>query len=116
VRCAEVRESLPAYVRDGEMSLQVRRHVSGCPDCRAELARYEVLLEGLGLLRTQTLDPPPELLPSLYATPSRRRHLSGAQRHVVRHRRAYLGGLALAAAGAAGAAVWRSKVHRPAAA
>jgi anti-sigma factor RsiW len=113
VRCAEVREALPAYVRNGEMPLAVRHHVSACPECSAELARYEVLLDGLGDLRHQVMDAPPTLVRSLSAIPSRHRRLRGAQRHVVRHRRAYLGGLALAAAGAAGAAVWRSRIRRP---
>ena len=116
MRCAEVREGLPAYVRNGDMPLAVRHHVSGCTECRAELARYEVLLDGLGALRHEVIEPPPSLVRSLVAIPSSQRRLRGAQRHVVRHRRAYLGGLALAAAGAAGAAVWRSRIRRPAAA
>jgi predicted anti-sigma-YlaC factor YlaD len=116
VNCAEVREALPAYVRNGEMPLAVRHHLSGCPECRAELARYEVLLDGLDALRTQMVDVPPTLIRSLWAIPSRRRHLRGVERHVARHRHAYLGGLAVAAAGAAGAAVWRSRARRPAAA
>lgn len=116
MRCAEVREGLPAYVRNGDMPLAVRHHVSGCTECRAELARYEVLLDGLGALRHEVIEPPPSLVRSLVAIPSSQRRLRGAQRHVVRHRRAYLGGLALAAAGAAGAAVWRSRIRRLAAA
>ena len=116
MRCAEVREGLPAYVRNGDMPLAVQHHVSGCAECRAELARYEVLLEGLGALRHEVIEAPPSLVRSLVAIPSSQRRLRGAQRHVVRHRRAYLGGLALAAAGAAGAAVWRSRIRRPVAA
>lgn len=116
MRCAEVREALPAYVRNGEMPLAVRHHVAACPECRAELARYEVLLDGLGALRHEVMEAPPSLVRSLAAIPSSHRRLRGAQRHVVRHRRAYLGGLALAAASAAGAAVWRSRIRRPAAA
>lgn len=115
MRCAEVQEALPAYVRAGDASLNLRRHLSGCDRCKAELRRYESLLDGLGALRATPATVPVGLVNSLTAIPSQETRLRGARTHVVRHRRAYLGGLAAAAVGAAGAALWRSRVRAAAA-
>ncbi|MGH2730915.1 MAG: anti-sigma factor family protein [Actinomycetota bacterium] len=107
--CAEMREAMPAYVRDGEQSLAARRHLARCADCKAELARYELLLGTLGDLATTTVEPPPNLAQSLAAIPSHTGPLGTVREHVTRNRNAYLGGVAIAAAGAAGAAVWRRR-------
>lgn len=113
MRCAEVREALPAYVRGGEASLAVRRHLSRCGPCRAELARYESLLSALGGLHKTTTEPPPGLAAILAAIPQRAGRLAGARSHVARNRNAYLGGAAVAAlAGAAGTAIWRARRGR----
>jgi len=121
MKCAEVREVLPALARDADASRSVRRHLSACPGCAAELARYEALLTALGSLSTETVDVPPTLLASLIAIPSQwtrramaRRRAESARGHLARNRRVYLGGTAaaVAVAGAAGATLWRNRSRR----
>jgi len=109
MRCEEVQEVLPSYARDRNASLRVRRHISSCAVCGAELARYDELLAGLRSMRDETVLAPPGLVAALTAIPSNGTRLQVARTHVTRHRKAYIGGLALAAAGAAGAALWRSR-------
>jgi anti-sigma factor RsiW len=115
MRCEEVQEVLPSYARDRNASLRVRRHISSCPNCGAELERYDELLAGLRSMRDVTAPAPPGLVAALNAIPSGGSRLQVARTHVTRHRKAYIGGLALAAAGAAGAALWRARVRTAAA-
>lgn len=115
MRCEEVRELLPSYARDRDASLRVRRHISACADCSAELARYEELLEGLRAMRAETAPVPAGLVAALTAIPVGGSKLQVARTHVTRHRKAYIGGLAIAAAGAAGAALVRSRLRAAAA-
>ena len=119
MNCPEVRGALPAYVRDGYASLAMRRHLDECEGCRAELVRYERLLDALGELREVTVEPPGHLLTSLVRIPAeatlaqtllwRAGAMTG---HVARNRAAYLGGVGVALAGAAGAALWRTRARR----
>lgn len=112
MRCAEVQEMLPAVVGEQD-SLSVRRHLARCPDCRAELARYESLRSGYAGLTALTSDPPPGLLRSLQAIPSGGRRLTDVRTHVARNQRAYAGGAAaVLGAGVAGAVLWRSRSRR----
>ena len=111
MRCEEVQEVLPAYARDRNASVRVRRHISSCAACSTELARYEELLAGLRMLRDETAAAPPGLVAALTAIPSGGSKLQVARTHVTRHRRAYLGGLAVAAVGATGAALWRARAR-----
>jgi hypothetical protein len=119
MNCAAVREALPTYVADGERILSVRRHLGECDSCRAELARYQQLLSSLGRLESVTLQPPPELATALAAIPQQTWGLAGAAReradalagHLARNRRAYIGGMGIALAGAASAALWRSRAR-----
>ena len=103
--CAEIREELPAYVKDRSGSLAVRRHLSRCPGCRTELARYDSMIELLGGLEMHTEEPPPGLAAALTAIPSQGGRVQTLRTHVARNRGAYLGGVAVVLAGAAGAAV-----------
>lgn len=103
--CEEIREELPAYVKDRSGSLAVRRHLSRCSDCRTELARYDSMVELLGGLEMRTAEPPPGLVAALSAIPSQAGRVRTMRTHVARNRRAYLGGAAVVLAGAAGAAV-----------
>ena len=112
MRCDEVREIMPAYGRDGDVGLPVRRHLSRCEDCTAELTRYQALFRGLEDLRNVTLDPPPELFHQLASIPYRRSPAQEVRGHVTRHRNRYAAGIAVAAVGAAGAALWRSRRGR----
>jgi hypothetical protein len=111
MRCEEVREILPAYARDGETSLTVRRHVSRCSECKKELARYESLLGAMASLETTVAEPPPGLRAALVAIPERNVSLDVVRAHLARNRNAYIGGAAatVAVAGAVGAALWRSR-------
>lgn len=111
MRCEEVQEILPAYSRDGDAGLSVRRHLSRCDDCSAELGRYEVLFRSLQDMRAHTTEPPPELVHQLATIPYRSNRLSDARTHVVRNKNRYAAGLAVAAVGA-GAAVWRTRRSR----
>ena len=107
MRCEEVREMLPAYTED-ELSFPVRRHLASCADCRTELARYEEIASGLSALATVQLDPPANLLPALRSIPDEIGRVDELVGHFLRNRAAYLGGAAVLA-GAAGAALWRSR-------
>jgi hypothetical protein len=117
MRCEEIRELLPAYASRGEATLGVRRHLSRCPDCRAELGRYEALGTALRTLEAHTAEPPPGLARALAAIPAEANALTNVRRHVSRNRRAYAGSLAaVAVAGAAGTVLWRTRARRLAAA
>ena len=107
---------LAAFAGGDDVSLSVRRHVADCRDCRAELARYESMLADLRSLQAVTADPPPGLQATLIAIPTAatrvttaRAHVDSARAHVARHRKVYIGGLAVALAGAAGAAALRTR-------
>jgi hypothetical protein len=105
MKCQEMREILPAYVRDAEQSLEAKRHLSRCEDCRAELRRYETMLWRLGEMRSQPAgDVPAGLLASLVAIPNRETRIDVMKSHVARNRKVYAGAAA-ALVGVAGAAV-----------
>ncbi|MDQ3879235.1 MAG: hypothetical protein M3290_12935 [Actinomycetota bacterium] len=110
LRCEEVREELPAFARDRDESLSVRRHLSRCPECRAELARYEQLLVALDGLRPATIEPPAGLKANLISIPESLGTVDTVRSHVMRNRRLYAGGAALAAAGAAALLVRHRRV------
>ncbi len=114
--CAEVREMLPAYANGDQPSLAVRRHLSRCPGCPEEMARYRALVTTIRTLESRTMDPPAELLVSLSRIPSEAGRIDVIRVHVARNRRAYAGGAAVALAGAAGAALWQVRRQRLAAA
>lgn len=109
IRCAEVQEMLPAYVDQPGAHLALRRHLSRCKACRAELERYESLAAGLSSLALRPIEPPAGLLRSLQAIPDQVNGIDAVRIHVLRNRRAYLSGAAVVVAGAAGAALWRTK-------
>ncbi len=109
--CVHVRDALPAFVETGGDTLTVRRHLASCADCRRELERYESLTASLGSLTTATATPPRSLLPALVAIPQRASNAAKVRRHVRRHRNEYIGG-AILVAGAAGAALLRTRSRR----
>jgi anti-sigma factor RsiW len=121
MRCEEVRESLPAYVREPGSSLALRRHLDSCPGCRAEFDHYRELIANLTSLQSHSLEPPVGLKAALVAIPTEagrldlaRRNVAAARGHISAHRGAYIGGVAVAVAGAAGAALWRNaRTRRP---
>lgn len=113
MKCAEIREVLPAYERDSQASLAVRRHLAFCSDCKREVARYRELHSGLEGLRAGSVEVPGELSQTLFEIPSTQSLVGSVRTHVARNRRAYVGGAALAA-GALGATIWRLRSRRPA--
>ena len=112
MKCAEIQEILPAYADDPEATLAVRRHLSRCSECKTELSAYNSLLDGLADMRAVGVDPPPLLSRALVAIPSQGNKVEQVRTHLVRNRRAYGSGLAVAVVGAAGAALWRSRRSR----
>jgi predicted anti-sigma-YlaC factor YlaD len=114
--CDEIREMLPAYVKDDKSLLSVRRHLAECRDCREELARYEAVLDGLGALNQMTMDPPPNLLRNLTEAPFTVGRVERAKTHVVHNRGVYLSGAAVGVTGVVGAAAWLLRSRRLAAA
>lgn len=117
MRCDDLSDLLPALV-DGERAdtaSQVRQraleHVGTCLRCQAEVAQYRRLLRALHRLRTEIVEPAPGLLAEILAG------LEVGEREAVRslldgRKAAYLGGLAVATAGAGAAvAVWIYREH-----
>jgi hypothetical protein len=118
MRCAEVREMIPAFAGEGEPSLAVRRHLAKCKGCRSEIETYRSLLASMRTLEARPVDPPIGLAAKLVAIPSEASRVDHVRSHVSRNRAAYAGGTAAAVAvvGAAGALLWRSRRARLAAA
>jgi predicted anti-sigma-YlaC factor YlaD len=110
VRHAEVRELLPAYVREGHAEVEVKAHLETCPSCNEELSRYVALAGSLASLQEVTADVPPDLSQRLFAIPAESSRLVVVRQHVTRNRAAYLGGAAAALAGV-GVAAWRIRRH-----
>lgn len=82
-------------------------HVASCLRCQAELAQYRRLLRSLRALRAHTITPDEDLLVDLLQV---LRPPAPVHRLHRRNRRAaYLGGIAAATAGAAGAIVLASR-------
>lgn len=108
MRCEEIRETLPAFA-DGHDDLTVRRHLSGCVDCRTELERFDSLRSGLRALARDPAAAPAGLLPTLYEIPAQQDRLDVVRTHLSQHRKAYLGGAAALAAAGVSAFVWRSR-------
>lgn len=115
MKCAEIDAMLPAYAGHHDLPLNVRRHLSRCSGCRDTLAQYEEMSVALGALESAAAEPPPSLRASLIAIPSELRRRDAVRTHVSRNRKTYAG-LAVTVAGAAGAALWRSRRQRLAAA
>jgi anti-sigma factor RsiW len=113
MKCAEIREVLPAYADDPEATLAVRRHLSRCPECKAELAQYDELLDGLALMRSVAVEPPAGLDRWLAEIPNTQDRLDQVRDHLARNKRAYAGGLAVAVLGATAAALWQTRRARP---
>lgn len=105
--CNEVRAILPAYVKEDEASLDVRRHLPGCPGCSEELARYRSLVAGLEELGGVTMQAPAGLALAISELPFKGGSMEKVKSHLARNRPGYvLSGLALGATGAAGATLW----------
>ena len=122
MRCAEVRETIPAFADEGEQSLAIRRHITKCTDCRSELETYRSMLSSLRSLEARPVDAPVGLAAKLIAIPREASRVDHVRSHVSRNRAAYAGGAAaaVAVAGAAGALLWRNRErssgrsHKPA--
>lgn len=112
VSCDDVADALPAIVDGAQVAdLEVQRHIGACLRCQAELVQYRKVLRMLHELRTEVLEPSPGLVPDLLAA----LEAAGERRaihHLLNGRRvAYVGGIAAATAGAAGA-IFASRARR----
>lgn len=117
MRCEEVREMLPALAGDDEVSssLDVRRHVGRCSGCADELEMLRELRATLATMPAHVVQPPPYLRASLVDIPVHGvSRLDSVRDHLTRNRTAYASGLAVAAVGAVGTALWRSRTKRTA--
>ncbi|MDP8986956.1 MAG: hypothetical protein M3N11_01200 [Actinomycetota bacterium] len=110
MRCDDLAEVVSAS-NDGVVvdDWRARRHVETCLRCQAELARYRKLVRALRALRSDLLEPGPGLVADVMACLE-----DAGERHALRslltgHKVAYVGGLAVATAGAAGAFVLASR-------
>lgn len=106
--CEDVRATLPELLDEPGMSLAVRRHLSRCAGCEAELEAYRSLRAATARLALATSAPPPGLKDALAGIPSGATRLDDVRSHVSRHRKEYAAGVAIAL-GATGAALWRSR-------
>ncbi|MGQ0742940.1 MAG: hypothetical protein ACT4OS_01095 [Acidimicrobiales bacterium] len=108
--------ALPSIVDgDNVADLELRRHVSDCPRCQAEVAQYRRLLKVVRQLRTEVIEPTPGLFPDILAALEEASERQAIGSLLSGRRGAYVGGLAVAtAAGAASAMVLatRSRRHR----
>jgi hypothetical protein len=111
MKCSEIDAMLPAYAGESDLPLNVRRHLSRCADCRAEMARYEQMSSALQALPTLAVEPPASLRAALISIPAEAGRLEALRAHVSRNRKTYAG-LAVTAVGAAGAALWRTRRSR----
>ena len=111
MRCAEVRETIPAFAGEGEPSLPIRRHIAKCQGCRSELETYRTMLASLQSLEARPVDAPVGLAAKLIAIPREASRADHVRTHVSRNRAAYAGGAAatVAVAGAAAALLWRNR-------
>jgi len=111
MRCAEVRETIPAFAGEGEPSLATRRHIAKCRGCRSELETYRTMLASLQSLEARPVDAPVGLAAKLIAIPREASRADHVRSHVSRNRAAYAGGAAatVAVVGAAGALLWRNR-------
>ena len=112
MRCDDLAEVVSAS-NDGVVvdDWRARRHVETCLRCQAELARYRKLVRALRALRSDLLEPGPGLVADVMACLE-----DAGERHALRslltgHKVAYVGGLAVATAGAAGAFVLASRTR-----
>ena len=76
----------------------------------ASSAQLMVAVTALGSLEAMTVEPPSGLMHSLAAIPSSQGRLDAVRTHVARHRRGYVGGVSVAAAGIAGALLLRRRL------
>ena len=110
--CIQVQEAIPAFMDHGSDSLEVRRHLARCPECKSELAAYEELRSALSAMESATVPAPRGLMTALIQIPSQANRLEQVRTHVARNRNQYIGGAAVLAAGAVGAAVLRTRSRR----
>ncbi len=113
MNCGDLRGRMASYESGAEPTRRELRHLSRCKECAREMARYGLLAESLGELRTQVLMVPAALEAALVTIPSARPHLRPASvvtGHLRRNRRSYASGVALALT--AGAATWATRARR----
>ncbi len=106
VDCATASDLLPALAAgDAEVGERIERHVATCLRCQADLARYRRLRRTMRGFGDAAVAPGPDVLPSILASLERAGRTSPLA--VGSRRTVYVGGVAMATAGAAaGVLVW----------
>ncbi len=110
MRCEELAEVVSASVEGVTIDdWRARRHVDSCLRCQAELVRYRRLVRTLRALRSEVFDPGPGFVADILTSLE-----EAGERHLLRslvsgHKVVYVGGLAVATAGAASALVIASR-------
>lgn len=115
MNCADMKDALSDFNESGLIGLTViQDHLTSCPDCRAELARFDELQAALGSLPDHSLEPPSWLEGSITETIQQKAARIAALRQLERQvrRPGVVTGGALMAAGIAGALLFRSKRRR----
>ena len=112
MRCEDLSLHLAEAVDStGTLAGPQAEHVAGCLRCQAELAQYRRLLRSLRALRREPLIPDEDFLADLLL--ALRPPATVTRLHRRNRRAAYLGGIAAATAGAAGALVLATRINRP---
>ena len=114
MNCGDLQGRMASYESGAEPTRRELRHLSRCKGCAQEMARYGLLSESLGELRSQVVTAPAALEAALVAIPSaprpRLRPTVAVTGHLRRNRLSYASGVALALT--AGAATWASRSRR----
>lgn len=114
VNCGDVAPHLAVAVDESiPLTRQQRRHAESCLRCQAEMAQHRKLLRALQSMRSDVIEPAPNLLTDILAALQE----TGEQRAIGSllsgRRAAYLGGLAAAtAAGTVSAIVVTTRTRR----
>jgi hypothetical protein len=115
VRCDDVALAL-SEAADGSVALSrpAQRHVDRCLRCQAEQVQYRKVMRAMRSLRSQQIEPAPDLLIEILAAVSTEAGRGPLRSILDRHRVAYVA--AATAATAAGAIVIAARTRRPASA
>ena len=106
VQCEEIADHLAASAHLSDLSdRRARKHVESCLRCQAEVAQYRKLLKALRSLREELVSTPTGLVGDILVRLEEAGERRAVRSLVAGRRTAYLGGLAVATAAGAGAAV-----------
>lgn len=107
MRCDELADLL-AGLDGAPLDRRAADHVARCLRCQADAAQYRRIRRGLAQLAATTFDPGPLVLGAIFA----RLDADPLRTGWTTRRLAYLGGIAAATAGAAGALMLSTRARR----